>query len=140
MLYFKDWYEDCKEILDRYQKETVQQESDAWQKDREEYLKELETELKDLKQNDIQNTYSRSEGFLRYVYEKFPPTNPDFKLEGVPEKGPMESSDLKKVLQKAIIHYHPDRVDVEKYGKKRKVLSEEITKYLTRRYESFKIA
>lgn len=73
------------------------------------------------------------------MYKTYPPTNPANKLEGVPDQGPMDPSDLKKVLQKAVVHYHPDRVDVEKFGKKRKVLCEEITKYLTRRYESFKI-
>jgi hypothetical protein len=65
--------------------------------------------------------------------------NKEHKLEGVPDVGAMEGADLKKLLQKAVVHYHPDRIDVEKFGKKRKVLGEEITKYLTRRYESFKL-
>ena len=49
-----------------------------------------------------------------------------------------EWRDLKKLYQKAVIHYHPDKVDVEQHGKKWKVLSEEITKLLTRHYEFYK--
>lgn len=135
----EDWFKDCTEILQRYQKETVEQESQKWQNDREVYLKELESELKAIQQEDIQHTFTRSEGFLKYIYKTFPPVNPDHKLEGVPDVGAMEAADLKKVLQKAVVHYHPDRIDVEKHGKKQKVLCEEITKYLTRRYETFKV-
>ena len=102
-------------------------------------MKQLETELNDLKKKDTEHPHSRSEGFLKYVYSTFPPTNPEHKLKGVPDVGAMEPAVLKKLLQKAIVHYHPDRIDVEKFGKKRKVLGEEITKYLTRRYESLKL-
>ena len=42
------------------------------------------------------------------------------------------------MLQKAVIHYHPDKVDVEEHGMKWKVLVEEIEKVLTRKYESCK--
>ena len=41
-------------------------------------------------------------------------------------------------LQKAVIHYHPDKVDVKEHGMKWKVLCEEIEKILTRKYESYK--
>ena len=67
-------------------------------------MKELETELKDLKQKDSEHTHSRSEGFLKYVYSTFPPTNPEHKLEGVPDVGDMERADVKKLLQKAVVH------------------------------------
>lgn len=90
------WFEDCKEILARYQKEVVEQESEVWQKERESFLKELEKELQDIKKNDQENTNSRSEGFLKFIYKSYPPTNPANKLEGVPEQGPMTPSDLKK--------------------------------------------
>ena len=45
---------------------------------------------------------------------------------------------MKKALQKAILHYHPDKSEPEKNGMKWKVLTEEITKFLTKRYECFK--
>ncbi|XP_052057822.1 uncharacterized protein LOC127698399 [Mytilus californianus] len=132
----EEWFEECKAILARYQEEAVKQESEEWQKIKEKYLEELESEMKDLKQNDANHT--QSDEFLKYVYEKFPPVNPENKLEGLPDSGTIARADLKKILQKAVVHYHPDRVDVEKHGMKRKVLSEEITKYLTLRYEFFK--
>lgn len=135
----EEWFEDCKAIIARYQEETVKQESEEWQKIREKYLKELESEMIDLKQKDEKHSKPRSDEFLKYVYKTFPPVNPEHKLEGVPEDGKKPPTDLKKILQRAVVHYHPDRVDVEKYGMKRKVLSEEITKYLTLRYEFFKV-
>ena len=45
---------------------------------------------------------------------------------------------MKKALQKAILHYHPDKSELEKNGMKWKVLTEEITKFLTKRYEYIK--
>ena len=45
---------------------------------------------------------------------------------------------MKKAFQKAILHYHPDKSEPEKNGMKWKVLTEEITKFLTKRYECFK--
>lgn len=81
-----------------------------------------------------------SQEFLRYVYRVFPPKNKEHKLEGgLKKKGfHVEHDKLKKILQKAVVHYHPDKVDTEKHGKVWKVLSEEITKRLTRRYERMK--
>ena len=69
-----------------------------------------------------------------FVYETFPPkinyTPP--KKEDVIGK-PMK--ELKKMFSKALVHYHPDKVDVERFGEKEKVLSEEICKYLSSFYE-----
>lgn len=48
------------------------------------------------------------------------------------------TENIKKALQKAILHYHPDKSEPEKNGMKWKILSEEITKYLTSRYELLK--
>ena len=49
-----------------------------------------------------------------------------------------EWAELKKLYQKAVIHYHPDKVDEEEHGAKWKVLTEEITKLLTKTYEYYK--
>ena len=69
-----------------------------------------------------------------FIYEKFPPkvacTIP--KKEDVVGK---EMTSLKKLFQKAVIYYHPDKQDVERFGMKWKVLSEEITKDLSTFYE-----
>ena len=104
---------------------------DKWQKERAQYLDELKTELTELKEYESKP----SETLLEFIYEKFPPKNPNHKLLKLPSKGDEDfNSKLKKLLRNAVIHYHPDRQDVEKHGKKWKVLAEEITKMLTNRY------
>ena len=50
----------------------------------------------------------------------------------------LEHGELKKLYLRAVIHYHPDRVDEEEHGAKWKVLTEEITKLLTSSYEIYK--
>lgn len=75
------------------------------------------------------------EDFLRFVYKTFPPKNKQHKLV-LPKQ--FDHVKVKKALQKAVVHYHPDSVDVETHGKKWKVLSEEITKLLTSKYENMK--
>ena len=83
-------------------------------------------------------TYNK--GYKRYCFRTYPPKNPDHKLEGVDDEkaSTIEHDKRKKTLQKSVIHYHPDKCDVEKNGKEWKVLSEEITKMCTRRYEKLK--
>ena len=48
-LLFSAWFRDARETLDRYQRETVQQEDQVWNAEREKYVKELEGELAELK-------------------------------------------------------------------------------------------
>ena len=76
-----------------------------------------------------------NEDVLKFVYKKFPPKDKKKKLN-LPN--PVSHEKMKKCLQKAVCHYHPDNVDGEKHGKKWKVLSEEICKVLTQRYEQMK--
>ncbi|CAC5411014.1 unnamed protein product [Mytilus coruscus] len=132
----EDWFMECSDTLERYQKETVQEEDSKWQKEKEELMKELSKEMKDIERNDKKD----SEDFLKFIYKCFPPKNPEHKLLGIPRKKGihLESSLLKKILQKAIVHFHPDRVNADKHGKAWKVIAEEITKCLTRRYECLK--
>ena len=42
------------------------------------------------------------------------------------------------LMKKAVVHYHPDRIDVDVDGAQLKVLNEEICKVLTQKYETFK--
>ncbi|KAK3084872.1 hypothetical protein FSP39_020577 [Pinctada imbricata] len=133
----EEWFKDCAEILERYQQETVQAEEEKWRKEREGILKDIQKQINNLKKNDDEKEHIE---FLKYVYRVFPPKNTEHKLEGVPRQKYtfIEHDKTKKLLQKAVIHYHPDKVDTEKHGKVWKVLSEEITKILTRRYERMK--
>ena len=70
-----------------------------------------------------------------FIYEEFPLKNPCTipKREDVIGK---DLEDLEKTFKKAVINYHPDRQDEEKFGIKWKILCEEITKYLTIFYEA----
>jgi len=102
------------------------------QKEREGYLKELEAELKDLKEA---NVGCEATGLLRHVYKTYPPKNPEHKLN---DEGLDDRAKMKKALLTAIHHYHPDKQDTEQYGRKWAVLCEEITKLLNGRYECHK--
>ncbi|XP_048775106.2 uncharacterized protein LOC125679711 isoform X2 [Ostrea edulis] len=121
-----DWYQECTEMLKKYQEETVTHEQEEKDKEKEKVKEEIKGELEEIKQKHLKMTNIQ---FLQYVYKTYPPKNETFKLEKDAEEN------IKKTLQKAVTHYHPDRSEPEKNGLKWKVLSEEITKYLSSRYE-----
>jgi len=125
------WYKTCTEALQRYQSEAVTNDEAVWQKEREKYIKELEAELKDLKEANI----GSAAGLLRHIYKTYPPKNPEHKLD---DKDLDNSTKMKKAVLTAIQHYHPDKQDKEKHGRKWAVLCEEITKLLNGRYETYK--
>jgi len=110
----------------------VRTDEEARQQERAQYIKELEAELKDIRAADVG---SGADGFLRHLYKTYPPKNPAHKLN---EKDLGEWTKSKKILLTAILHYHPDKQDKEKHGKKWAVFCEEVTKLLNGRYESCK--
>ena len=128
-----DWYKDCHRILERYQAEVVQQESEKWQEERKPHLKALEKEISEL--NRVSKTGDKA--LLTHVYTDHPPKDPTQKLDEFPDVNDDDySSGMKNLFRKAVIHYHPDRAG--KHGDKWKVLCEEISKVLTNRYERYK--
>ena len=130
---FIDWYKESTETLKRYQEETVLHEQEKEAKETEKYKEELKEEFKELK---TKHEKSDSVAFMRYVYKSFPPKNPQHVLPA--EIDIKDDKAVKKLLQTAVVHYHPDRADPDKNGMKWKVLSQEITKYFTQRYEIMK--
>jgi hypothetical protein len=110
----------------------VNNDGTTYQAERTLYLKELEKELKDIKDA---NVGSGAQGLLRHVYKTYPPKNPLHKLD---EEGLKNESKMKKILLTAIQHYHPDKQDSEENGKKWVFLCEEITKLFNGRYECYK--
>ena len=80
--------------------------------------------------------YTDQEGgtFLLFVYKEFPPKL-SCQIPDCDEVMGKSMKDLKKLFQKAVINYHPDKQDEEKFGIKWKILCEEITKYLSAFYE-----
>lgn len=131
------WYKLATEILERYQKETLQHQQEEQEKERQQYLKSLEPEMKLLKEakSDFE---SDDAGFLLYVYDTFPPKI-KFKLPKPKDVQGKDKKVLKKFFLKAVTYYHPDKQEVEKFGMKWKILCGEITKMLTRIYEAYKI-
>lgn len=96
----------------------------------------MKSELEKL--NESKSNWKESgDQFLMFIYETHPPKT---KCK-VPKKNDVigqPKEKLKKLFQKAVISYHPDKQNVEKFGMKWKVLSEEITKLLTNFYEVYK--
>ncbi|KAK3102669.1 hypothetical protein FSP39_013052 [Pinctada imbricata] len=113
-------FNDCAAVK-KYQEETVQHEQEKEEKDKEKYKEELKEEFEELKVRE----------------RRFPPKNPEHTLPK--EIDSTDKQAFKKLLQTSVVHYHPDRSDPEKNGMKWKVLSEQITKYLTNRYEAIKL-
>ncbi|KAK3603653.1 hypothetical protein CHS0354_017369 [Potamilus streckersoni] len=131
----EDWYQNCTQILEKYQQESLMQEQEDVKKKKESVLTELAPELNFLKARE-EEPYDT---FLTWLYGTFPPKNPLHKLELTKKEEEDDFQVKYRCLQKAIIHYHPDRVDEAKFGLKCKVLYEEITKRLTKRYEQVKV-
>ena len=105
----------------------------AEQKENEKFLKELAPELKSLDKHADANDVD----FLKFLYENFKPSQSgtlDLTSITELEKRSAEwNNAVKKLLQKSIVHYHPDRVRHKE--SKLRVLHLKITQHLTRRYE-----
>ncbi|KAJ8305731.1 hypothetical protein KUTeg_016276 [Tegillarca granosa] len=127
-----DWYIESTSTLKRYQQETVQHEEEEKAKERAEIKEKMKEELNAL---DKDNSNMQNKEFLKHLYNKYKPKNSNHIFEEFNEDSSVET---KKRLQKAIVHFHPDKVNAEEHGWEWKIMTEEITKYLTRRYEVIK--
>ena len=127
----------CKASLDEIQREVWKNEEKSYQERRQAFLDDLEEELKEL--SSMKEKYGKKhEDLLRNIYKTFPPSDDKNKLLNE-EKKDWDKDMCKKALLKAILHYHPDKVDTEgPGGMKTKVFHEEITKVLNGCYESYK--
>ena len=135
LVHVLDWFRDARDTLDRFQQEVVRQEDDVWNTERVIYVKELEDELNTLKENKGKGKID----LLKHIYKTYPPRWKDDC--NLPEELPDESApscDWKPIFKNAVIHYHPDKVNVEADGKRWKVLCEEIFKMLSSFYEATK--
>ena len=121
----KDWYKDCSQAVERYQKEAVQRDEINWQKIRQPFIEELKSEL-DALAKASKNGYV---ALLKYVYSTHPPKNPDHSLIG--------DGKTKKSVKMALIHYHTDKLNKNE-DTKWYVLCEEISKLLSQKYEQLK--
>ncbi|KAK3879671.1 hypothetical protein Pcinc_015779 [Petrolisthes cinctipes] len=122
----EEWYKECASGLAEIQKDSVLEEEKRKDEERKKIIKCLKNELEEL------DTHKDTVDLLKFVYKRFPPKNPKHVLvEGY-------DKNMRKTLCVAIQHYHPDKIDAEVHGFKWKVMSEEITKRLTNKYECSK--
>lgn len=124
-----DWYKEASQTLEEYHKASVQHEQEQEATENAETLKELEPVLKKLNREFDKNDDVK---FLAFLYKEHEPVNKNHKLKE------NYHDQLKQAFRIAVTHYHPDKIDVKKHDRKLKVLYQEITKLLTKRYEYFK--
>ncbi|XP_069111521.1 uncharacterized protein [Argopecten irradians] len=131
----EDWFKEAIEILKKYQDEKVEEEEREWNIKRDKIIKEIPEQMESLKKAEEKGDLE----LLEYLYKDFPPKNPVHKEVFVMPIDPKEKEALdlekkKKLYQKAVVNYHPDRVTISEHGAQWKVVTEEITKILNRRY------
>eukprot|EP00898_Chlorokybus_atmophyticus_P004969 jgi/Chlat1/5473/Chrsp36S05454 len=120
------WLVECTELTKEYRQRKLAHEAEEQAKQRAPILEELQAVL------DVIRAKSQESGvaLLRHIYQVHSPKNTNQKI------GSLEPESMKKTMQSAIIHYHPDKNLA--FGKQWEVLCEEITKELTGKYEYLK--
>lgn len=121
-----EWYKRLSAGKLYFQEKAAREEKARKEAGREHILAELQPEL-----NAIKAASTTAYDLLRYIYAKHPPKNPSETL------GSLESNRIKRTLLEALRHYHPDK-NGQKGSDQWKVLCEEITKFLTDKYEVLK--
>ena len=119
-----DWFEESKKFVEAFQSRINKDETQN--KEKEEALSEMKEDLQKLKEL----MKLRVEEFVEEVYATWPSKVPGAKFKS--------SLSKKKMLIRALSHYHPDKVDKEVHGKKWYYFSAEITKCLNERYTTEK--
>lgn len=132
------WYNECTGALKRYQDETRARDEQEKRKARAKFLEELKEDLQNIRAHKAEAI-----PLIKYLYLNYPPKIPTWKKPTDEKMKKWESlqtdsKDYKKLLIEALRVYHPDKVDENQYGKKWKVLCEEITKMVTVHYERIK--
>ncbi|XP_041461040.1 uncharacterized protein LOC121412197 [Lytechinus variegatus] len=111
-----DWFEESKKYIEEFQKRLDKGSEENKEKDA--ALADMKADLDKLK--GFSNL--SPEEYVVTLYKTWPPKAPGATLN--------EKLATKKLLLKAISHYHPDKVDKEVHGKKWYYFTEEITKCL----------
>lgn len=128
--FLEPWYKECTAALKRYQDEARARDEEQQQKSRAKFIEELTDELKDLKNHNL-----GAISLIKHLYLKYPHKLSSWEKPGEEDMKKWDSlvipsKECKKLLTKALILYHPDKVDENEHGKKWKILCEEITKML----------
>jgi uncharacterized protein YeaO (DUF488 family) len=124
----EDWYREATTILNEIRQRRFNEE----QKNMNEYRQKYKDELSDSFNKIEEETKKSCQSFLKYIVLNHPPQQ-GFVYDVEEEIG---KSNIKKVLLKLISYYHPDKFSDT--DMKKKVLMEEICKYLNQKYDYFK--
>jgi hypothetical protein len=121
------WYRECVASIEAYRRANEAAMEAERAKDRAPFLDELKAELAAIEKASQKSAVD----LVKHLYTTHPPKHPLHVM------GSTETAVMKKTLQQAILHYHPDK-QLADHGRKWFVLCEEITKTLTNKYEYFK--
>ncbi len=125
------WYKRLLKTIQKYQQEIVDEENKEFEEEKAKVLDEIKSDLDTINLKGSLDSYA----FLAFAYEKYPPKKAEHKLDS-----PLNSSNIKKQLQKSVTHYHPDKNSKKEYGSAWYFIADAITKQLTRYYETMKSA
>eukprot|EP01094_Clydonella_sp_ATCC50884_P004658 TRINITY_DN1368_c2_g1_i1.p1 TRINITY_DN1368_c2_g1~~TRINITY_DN1368_c2_g1_i1.p1 ORF type:complete len:465 (+),score=199.28 TRINITY_DN1368_c2_g1_i1:45-1397(+) len=129
----QEWYKNANKLLKELQEKVTRHHDEKEAEKRKPYVEKLSAEIAALRVAADEGSVT----LLKHCYAKHAP-------RGYTEEFSVPTNaNLKSLLQKAIIHYHPDKVhvgsfDTEDEGLTCKVLYEEIVKVLTNKYQSYK--
>eukprot|EP00057_Strongylocentrotus_purpuratus_P008808 XP_011663282.1 PREDICTED: uncharacterized protein LOC100890018 isoform X1 [Strongylocentrotus purpuratus] len=115
------WFMESTKFVEDFQKRLNKDEEED--KDKEAALEEMKEDVDRL--SEMATNHGDLE-FVKDIYKTWPPKAPGAKLN--------EKLSTKKLLLKAISHYHPDKVDKEVHGKNWFYFSGEITRHLNSKY------
>ncbi|KAK9917678.1 hypothetical protein WJX75_007068 [Coccomyxa subellipsoidea] len=123
--YGADWYREAMAELQAEQKRKALEEEQKLAQERGPILETLKAELAALKKAHLEGAHK----LVDLIYREHPPK----KEKAVKPDG----ENMKKGLQTAILHYHPDKNSEAIFGRRWCYLCEEITKLLNDKYQYF---
>ncbi|XP_065644059.1 uncharacterized protein LOC136075304 [Hydra vulgaris] len=125
------WYIRAVNAIKKFQKEIVDEEEKKKEAEKAKVISKIQVDL-----NKINENASKShKHFLIFIYENYPPKNPNHKLD---VNGMKEKDCLKEEYKKSLIHFHPDKNKAEIYGMEWFFIVDEISKHLGRFYNILK--
>lgn len=128
LTHFK-WYKRCANAIERYQQELLEKERNSFEAQRQKIYEKIKNDIEKLREKAKEGSYK----FLPFIYSNYPPKNPNHSF-----KNDLNSKNLKRSIQTAICHYHPDKNPKQEYGNEWYFIVDEITKILTNFYEKLK--
>ena len=103
------------------------------EKEREKVKDEIATDLENIS---LEAKKWDKIGFIKFVYEKYPPKNKKIECPNISTETPLDS--MKKIYKNALIHYHPDKNLSNDHGFAWYFIVIEIAKHLGAFYETYK--